>query len=108
MDSTTSRCLRFEVSYCRASQSLDLGACLEVLEPSLLAGLNFSEMRKRVQKDRLIFRFGDAAWAAVGLDPRDAPFYILLPLLRADERDHFLFCMRAVADANKRQLQQTT
>jgi predicted transcriptional regulator len=38
--------------------------------------LNKKEMGRRVLKDKMIFRFGDAAWQAAGIDARVAPCYI--------------------------------
>jgi Helix-turn-helix domain len=63
--------------------------------------LNKKEICRRVQKDRLIFRFGDSVWQAAGIDSRAAPFYILFPLLNPDERSHFLFCIKAVVEGKR-------
>ena len=39
-----------------------------------------------VEKDRAVFRFGDAAWEAWGLNPRVGIFYMLfLVLTRAEQ-----------------------
>ena len=58
-------------------------------------------MSKRVLKDKMIFRFGDAAWQAAGVDPRAAPCYILLPLLSRNERQYFLTIIRALVEAHR-------
>ena len=65
-------------------------------------GLSKKEMSARVAKDRVFFRFGDAAWRACGLDPKLAPFYIMIPLLSPEQWDFVRTCMRAVAEAKKR------
>jgi len=63
--------------------------------------LNRKEMRRRVLKDKMIFRFGDAAWEAAGIDARVAPCYILLPLLSPAEREFFIFQLRALGEAKR-------
>ena len=80
--------------YCLPSDSL-----LEKLCGPL--GLSKIEMRERVVKDRFIFRYGDAAWTVCGLDPRAAPFYILVPLLSEQQWKFARTCMRAVAESHK-------
>ena len=80
--------------YCLPSESL-----LEKLCGTL--GLNKKEMSARVAKDRVIFRFGDAAWTACHLDPKLAAFYILVPLLSEEQWKFVRTCMRAVSESHK-------
>ena len=47
--------------------------------------LSRREMGQRVAKDRLIRRYGDAAWSVCGLDPKFATVYIVVPLLSKEE-----------------------
>jgi transcriptional regulator with XRE-family HTH domain len=65
--------------------------------------LNKKEMGRRVLKDKMIFRFGDAAWQAAGIDARVAPCYILLPLLSRSEREFFIFQLNALREAKRKQ-----
>ena len=67
-------------------------------------GLSKREMNARVAKDRVIFRFGDAAWTACGLNPKLAPFYIVVPLLSQEQWDRVRICIRAVADAHAKEV----
>jgi transcriptional regulator with XRE-family HTH domain len=64
-------------------------------------GLGTREMNARVAKDRMIFRFGDAVWTAWGLNPKFAPFYILVPLLSPEQWNFVLTCITAIAEARK-------
>jgi hypothetical protein len=86
-------------------RKLIMGRCLP--SDSLLEqlcgtlGISKREMNARVAKDRVIFRFGDAAWSACGLDPKLAPFYIVVPLLSREQWKFLLTCMTAVAEARK-------
>lgn len=79
---------------CLPSDSM-LGRLCTALE------LNKREMSRRVLKDKMIFRFGDAAWQAAGIDARAAPCYILFPLLSRSERECFLVQLRALAENNR-------
>jgi len=95
---------RVGVSY-EHVRKLIMGQCLpsdSTLE-KLCATLELTkkEMSRRVLKDKMIFRFGDAAWKAAGIDLRAAPFYILFPLLRHAERGLLLVQMKAVVEANR-------
>lgn len=78
--------------WCLPSNAL-LGRLCSALE------LNKKDMAQRVRKDKIIFRFGDAAWEAAGHDSRTAPFYILVPLLSLDQWNHLRTCIQAVAAA---------
>ena len=79
---------------CLPSDSM-IGKLCAVLE------LNRKEMSWRVRNDRMIFRFGDAAWRAAGIDARAAPCYILLPLLSRSEREFFIFQLNAIVEAKR-------
>lgn len=86
-------------------RKLIVGQCLPS-EPMLerlctALGLSKKEMSRRVLKDKMIFRFGDAAWQAAGIDARVAPCYILLPLLSPTERDFFIFQLNALGEAKR-------
>jgi transcriptional regulator with XRE-family HTH domain len=96
---------------CRAGVSYEhvrkmiMGQCLpsySTLE-RLCTELDLSkeEMTRRVLKDKMIFRFGNAAWEAAGINPRAAPLYILFPLLRRAERKLLIVQIKAVAEANR-------
>src|SRR5689334_6695345 len=53
--------------------------------PELLARMvrvvpiDYSEARQRVTHDQIVRRYGDAAWAAAGINPALAPFYVIIP-----------------------------
>jgi transcriptional regulator with XRE-family HTH domain len=81
--------------------SLPSDSMVEKLSSAL--HLSKKEMTRRVVKDKMIFRFGDAAWQAAGIDPRAAPCYILFPLLTHSEREFLLVQIRAVAAVNRTQ-----
>ena len=90
-------------------RKLIMGQCLP--SDSLLEqlcgklGLSKREMNARVVKDRVIFRFGDAAWTACGLNPNLAPFYIVVPLLSPEQWNHVRICIRAAADAHAKEVE---
>ncbi len=63
--------------------------------------LNKKEMSRRVLKDKMIFRYGNAIWQTAGIDARIAPCYILLPLLSRSEREFFIFQLKAIAEAKR-------
>lgn len=85
---------KLRLGYCLPSDFLLKKLC-NVLE------LDGREMRTRVEKDRMIFRFGDAAWEAAGINPRAGPIYILFPLLSPSEREYFTTVLRALADSHR-------
>jgi len=88
-------------------RKLIMGQCLpsdSMLERLCVAlELNKKEMSGRVLKDKMIFRFGDAAWQASGIDARAAPCYILLPLLSRSEREFFIVQLKALGEAKRNQ-----
>ena len=87
-------------------RKLVMGSCLpsdSMLERLCLSlGLSKRKMGKLLQKDKMIFQFGDAAWRAAGIDPGAAPVYILFPLLSRRERKLFVFQLKAFAERSKR------
>jgi transcriptional regulator with XRE-family HTH domain len=100
--STKELARRVGVSYEHVRKLL-IGQCLPsdyTLEKLCAAlELDMKEMSRRVLKDKMIFRCGDAVWIAWGRNPRWAPFYILVPLLSPKKWSFMLTCMRAVAEA---------
>jgi len=86
-------------------RKLITGQCLpsDSMIEKLCAALELSkkEMSRRVLKDKMIFRFGDAAWQAAGIDARAAPCYILLPLLTRSEREFFIFQLKVLGEAKR-------
>ncbi len=86
-------------------RKLIIGQCLpsDSMIERLCVALELSkkEMSRRVQKDKMIFQFGDAAWQAAGIDARAAPCYILLPLLSRSEREFFIFQLKALGEAKR-------
>jgi transcriptional regulator with XRE-family HTH domain len=91
-------------------RKLIMGQCLpsDALLGRLCAALELSkkEMNNRVLKDRMIFRYGDAAWRAAGIDVRAAPCYILLPLLSRSEREFFIFQLKTLGEAKRHRAEQ--
>ena len=91
-------------------RKLIMGRCLpsDSMLERLCASLelNIKEMSRRVVKDKMIFRFGDAAWQASGIDPRAAPCYILLPLLSRNEREAFLVQLRALGEMKRNRVER--
>jgi len=66
-------------------QCLPSPVCLRKLSAAL--DMNEKEMLGSVEKDRAVFRFGDAAWEAWGLNPRVGTFYMLFPVLTRPEQN---------------------
>jgi hypothetical protein len=58
-----------------------LGSVCEVL------GLSRRDMKQRVATDRMIFKFGDAAWTYCGIAPRSGQLHILFSVLSAEEQE---------------------
>ena len=63
--------------------------------------LSRREMGQRVAKDRLIRRYGDAAWSVWGLDPKFATLYIVVPLLSKEEWRFVRATAKALAEEKK-------
>jgi transcriptional regulator with XRE-family HTH domain len=63
--------------------------------------LDRNAMSRRVLEDTMIFRFGDDAWTNWGLNPKWAPFYILVPLLSPEQWRFVRTCIVAVAEGRK-------
>jgi predicted transcriptional regulator len=66
-------------------QCLPSPVCLRKLSAAL--DMNEKEMSGRVEKDRAIFGFGNAAWEAWGVNPRMGTFYMLFPVLSRTEQE---------------------
>jgi transcriptional regulator with XRE-family HTH domain len=64
-------------------------------------GLNQRDMRQRVARDRMIFKFGDAAWSYWGVHPRAGQLHILFPLLDPKEQEIARLWIGAILEANK-------
>jgi transcriptional regulator with XRE-family HTH domain len=95
---------RVGVSY-EHVRKLIIGRCLpsdSTLEKLCVAlELDKKEMSRRVLKDKMIFRCGDAIWIAWGRNPKWAPFYILVPLLSPKQWSFVLTCVRGVVEARR-------
>lgn len=93
-------------------RKLLLGHCLPspaTLERlSAVLRLDKRKMSQRVAKDKMIFRFGDAAWAYWGINPKAAPLYILFPLLTKEQQEIFRLQIIAFVEAKKRREKQRT
>lgn len=61
------------------------------------------DMRQRVVKDRLIFKFGDAAWTYCGVHPRVGELRILFSVLGPEEQEFVRLWIIAFCEAKKRQ-----
>jgi hypothetical protein len=59
-------------------------------------------MRQRVERDRVIFKFGDTAWELWGINPRMAPIYMLFLLLTKQQQGVMRFYLRAFVEAKKK------
>lgn len=64
---------------------------------------NKKEMQKNVSRDKMIFRYEDAAQRAAGIDPRAAVLYTVLPLLSDKESPFFIRQIRLFAEAKRAQ-----
>jgi hypothetical protein len=87
-------------------RKLIMGRCLpsdSTLE-RLCVGLDLNkrDMKQRVTRDRVIFKFGDAAWTYWGINPRAGPLYILFPLLTKDEQELTRLQIMAFVEAKKK------
>ena len=80
-------------------------ATLERLCVSL--DLNKREMKDRVAKDRMIFKFGDAAWEYWGVSPRVGQLAILFPLLTKEQEAFARLHMKAFVEAKKKGSKRT-
>jgi len=79
---------------------LPSGPTLERLCVSL--GLNKREIKERGAKDRMIFKFGDAAWAYCGVSPRVGQLAILFPLLGKEQQELTRLQIIAFVEAKKK------
>jgi hypothetical protein len=65
-------------------------------------------MSQRVAKDKMIFKFGDAAWSCWRIDPEARPLYILFPLLTKDQQEITRLQLIAFVEAKKKREQERT
>jgi hypothetical protein len=65
-------------------------------------------MSKRVARDRMIFKFGDAAWTYWGINPKVGPLYILFPLLTKDQQEITRLQLIAFVEAKKNREKKRT
>ena len=98
-DTTYEHVRKLLMGRCLPSDAL-LGRLCEAL------ALSKKEMNNRVLKDRMVFRYGDSAWRAAGIDARAAPCYILLPLLSRSEREFFIFQIKTLSEAKRHRAEQ--
>jgi len=70
--------------------------------------LNERDMKERVARDKVIFKFGDAAWEHLGINPRMVPIYILFPLMTKEQRYMMTLQFRAFVEAKKKTEQRRT
>jgi hypothetical protein len=70
--------------------------------------LNTRDMKQRVARDRMIFKFGDAAWTFFGVNPKAAPFYILFHLLTKDQQEIARLQLVAFVEAKKNRAKKRT
>lgn len=109
--STTELARRVDLTY-EQVRKLRLGHCLP--SPSALERLcavlrvSKRDLSQRVAKDRMIFKFGDAAWTYWGIDPKAAPLYIFLPLLTKEAQEIFRLQIIAFVEAKEKREKQRT
>jgi transcriptional regulator with XRE-family HTH domain len=109
--STRELASRVDLTY-EPVRKLRLGHCLP--SPSALERLcallrvGKRDMSQRVARDRMIFKFGDAAWAYWGINPMAAPLYIFFPLLTKEEQEIFRLQIIAFVEAKKRRVKEQT
>jgi hypothetical protein len=66
------------------------------------------DMSKRIARDRMIFKFGDAAWTYWGINPKAGPLYILFPLLTKDQQEITKLQLIAFVEAKKNREKKRT
>jgi hypothetical protein len=64
--------------------------------------LNKRDMKHRVARDRMTFKFGDAAWTYWGINPKASALYIFFPLLTEEEQEIFRLQIIAFVEAKKK------
>jgi hypothetical protein len=100
---------RVHLSY-EQVRKLIMGRCLpsdSTLERVCVSlDLNKRDIKHRVARDRMIFKFGDAAWTYSGIHPRAGPFYILFPLLTKEEQEIFRLQVIGFVEAKKKREKQ--
>jgi transcriptional regulator with XRE-family HTH domain len=93
-------------------RKLALGHCLpsnSSLERlcSVLA-VSQRDMKQRVARDRMIFKFEDNVWTYWGINPNAGPLYILFPLLAKDRQEIMRLQLTAFVEAKKKRERKRT
>jgi hypothetical protein len=65
-------------------------------------GLSRPDMKQRVARDRMIFKFGDAAWTYWGVNPRSGQLEILFSVLKAEEQEFVRLWIISFCDAKRK------
>jgi len=85
------------------------GDCLpsdsSLLKLCRVLGLSRPDMKQRLARDRMIFKFGDAAWDYWGVNPRVGELHILFSILNKEERE-FVRCWIISFGEAKRKTQE--
>jgi transcriptional regulator with XRE-family HTH domain len=65
--------------------------------------LSRRDMKQRVARDRMIFKFGDAAWANWGVTPRIGQLEIICSVANEEQQEFMRLWIIAFCEAKKRQ-----
>jgi transcriptional regulator with XRE-family HTH domain len=65
-------------------------------------GLSRHDMKQRVARDRMIFKFGDAAWTYWGMTPRSGQLHILFSVLSAEEQEFVRLWIISFGEAKRK------
>ena len=88
-------------------RKLLLGDCLPsdsaLCKLCKVLALSRRDMRQRVAKDRLIFKFGEAAWMYCGVHPRVGELQIFFSVLSPEKQEFVRLWIIAFCEAKKRQ-----
>lgn len=87
-------------------QSLPSPATLDRL--CVVLRLSRRKMIERVAKDKIIFKFGDAAWSFWGINPMAAPLYIFFPLLTKEQQEITRLHILTFVEAKKKREKSRT
>jgi len=93
-------------------RKLLLGDCLPS-DPALgricdVLGLSRRDMKQRVARDRMIFKFGDAAWACCGIAPRSGQLHILFSVLSVEEQEFVRHWIVSFCEAKRKMSRSDT
>jgi len=70
-------------------------------------GADKKEMAQRIAKDRMIFKYGDAAWEYLGINPRLGPICVLLSSMQRPQKDNLIRMWKAMVAANRAKAKKT-